>query len=442
MKKFLILIVWMPLMLKAQSEKGIQFIAGLSWAQVQEKARSENKYIFLDAYATWCIPCKMMDREVYPHPAAGRAINEKFIAVRMQTDETSQDNETVRQWYADARKIKETYHITGLPCFLFFAPDGRLLHKDVGYRNVRDFIKLTELALDPQKPLFYAQLEAYKKDLKDYTTMGELAVFVKTMMNDTTTGYTIARDYKTYLDKQPVDSISKKTLLDFIGIFPDLVCSGDPFFRLCYYTPEKANQIKQRNGWANALVNQTITREEIDSKLRQKGKPIISHPDWNEIRTAIGSKYERIDIDKLVQDYQVEYYYELKDWTQWALYMDQKINANPPEGGMQSFFQLNIPAWNAFLHCNDSSVLTKALEWSDLSIQLKQPDEILQELDTRANLLYKLGRVKEAIAQEQKAIRLSEKIAEKEGRTKGPFWDEFVTTIDKMKKGVPTWPTK
>lgn len=32
---------------------------------IKEKAKKENKYIFMDCYATWCGACKMMEQEVY-----------------------------------------------------------------------------------------------------------------------------------------------------------------------------------------------------------------------------------------------------------------------------------------------------------------------------------------------------------------------------------------
>lgn len=40
---------------------GIQFFHG-TWAEALAKSKAENKLIFLDAYATWCGPCKMMKR--------------------------------------------------------------------------------------------------------------------------------------------------------------------------------------------------------------------------------------------------------------------------------------------------------------------------------------------------------------------------------------------
>src|SRR5258706_3593302 len=104
-----------------------------------------------------------------------------------------------------------------------------------------------------------------------------------------------------------------------------------------------------------------------------------------------------------------------------------------------AFFKLNLPAWDVFLNCNDKQVLRIALAWSDLSIKIDTHDPNIQYLDTRANILYKLGRVREAIAQEENAIKMSYDIAKKQGREKGPFIDNYTRTVAKMKNGEPTY---
>jgi len=81
--------------------------------------------------------------------------------------------------------------------------------------------------------------------------------------------------------------------------------------------------------------------------------------------------------------------------------MEAKIEAedNPSKYGNA----YNETAWNIYLHRDDSVVLAKALEWSNRSIQYSP---IWIYIDTKAALLYKLGRYNEAEAEAVKAIEL------------------------------------
>ena len=36
-----------------------------NWEAVKAKAKAENKPIFVDTYASWCEPCKWMDKHVF-----------------------------------------------------------------------------------------------------------------------------------------------------------------------------------------------------------------------------------------------------------------------------------------------------------------------------------------------------------------------------------------
>ena len=43
------------------------FISSNKLAYVLELAQKEDKLIFIDLYTTWCLPCKMMDQNVFTH---------------------------------------------------------------------------------------------------------------------------------------------------------------------------------------------------------------------------------------------------------------------------------------------------------------------------------------------------------------------------------------
>lgn len=43
--------------------------------QAVEKAKAEDKYVFVDVYTNWCGPCKMMDNQVFPMKEVGDYFN-------------------------------------------------------------------------------------------------------------------------------------------------------------------------------------------------------------------------------------------------------------------------------------------------------------------------------------------------------------------------------
>jgi thioredoxin-related protein len=139
------MIVLIPMLSHSQ---GIQWVKDLSWKQVKQKARQENKYIFIDVYATWCGPCKVMDRSIYPLAEVGKAYNEKFISVRVQADPSTKDGEEIKSWYEDARKISAEYNVAAYPTFLFFSPTGELVHRASGGFSSEKFIALANDAIN------------------------------------------------------------------------------------------------------------------------------------------------------------------------------------------------------------------------------------------------------------------------------------------------------
>ena len=62
-----------------QESKGINFLHNKMWAEALQMAREQNKLIFLDAYTTWCGPCKMLAKNVFTDSQVGEVYNNKFI---------------------------------------------------------------------------------------------------------------------------------------------------------------------------------------------------------------------------------------------------------------------------------------------------------------------------------------------------------------------------
>lgn len=157
MKKLLLVIISM--VTGTAYGQGINFENLPGWKEVLMKAKNEKKAIFVDAFTTWCGPCKQMDKQVFPQKEVGDFFNANFISFKLQMDQTAKDDALVKARYADAKMFEQTYKISAYPCYLFFDPEGKLIHKATGGGlKAADFIEIGKEALDPAK-----QLRSYKR---------------------------------------------------------------------------------------------------------------------------------------------------------------------------------------------------------------------------------------------------------------------------------------
>lgn len=94
-----------------------------------------------------------------------------------------------------------------------------------------------------------------------------------------------------------------------------------------------------------------------------------------------------------------------------------------------SAYHINNISWPIFEHITDTAILDVAIKTMKYSIENFDQTNY-QAYDTYANLLYKRGRVKEAIEWEEKAAKAL------------PDEKWPIETLEKMRKGIPTWVTE
>lgn len=454
MKRLMLLTMLMPLLTLAQMQpdnKGIQWTTGLTWGQVKEKAKQENKFIFMDCYATWCGPCKAMDKEIYPDEKVGVLVNENFIAVKVQMDSTANDIEPIRKWYPSVKEIKTRYTIPGYPAFLFFSPEGELVHQDVGFKPVKDFVALVNDALDPSTQLTNI-MEQYRTGKLSPSSLGKAALAEKKLGNRELAD-SIARNYKAeFLDKLPDSALFTKENIHFLADEFYLLMweegTKGKFFNFFFHYPKWVDSLFGKE-FAESRIRNIITKYEINPKLLDGKKVITQHPDWESLRKSIASKYGNEYAEQVVTEYQPGFYLLAGNWQKWADLFEEKIRKISLQKGGKHLgyfsddWNLNNNAWIVFEKCNERSILLKALKWSELAIKLKGTDPGIDGyLDTKANLLYKLGKHKQAIKIEKRALQLDTEFAQKEGKEKGNDFEEFSGNIQKMEDGIPTWKIK
>jgi tetratricopeptide (TPR) repeat protein len=133
-----------------------------------------------------------------------------------------------------------------------------------------------------------------------------------------------------------------------------------------------------------------------------------------------------------------DYYLNIGDWNNYTKYRSEELTKYPLTSNDELYIalQLNEPAWSVFLRTSDKKALERALNWSRLSINMILPKTNPEFYDTQANLLYKLGRVEEAIDVQKKALQLFVNSLT-DGQV--PVINNIFINLEKMKKGIPTW---
>jgi thioredoxin-related protein len=444
MKLLLHLLMMMPLICLAQTQsntesylngEGIKLIKA-SWQDIQESAKKENKYIFVDCYASWCVPCKRMEKEVFPLKNVGDYMNGHFISIRVQMDTSKNDDAFIQSWYHDASKIMRQYKVQNFPSYLFFSPDGKIVHRYSGALPDTVFLNIAANAIDPDKQ-YYSLLNNYYNNTLDKQTLGYLAIITKQIGQDSLARI-IAKDYlDNYLNKLAETDLLQKKNFDFLNTFPSILTSGDNLFKYMYRNGNKVDAVMGAKVFAEYFIGKTITREDITSKLKMLTEP-SAKPDWNAIENSIEKKYNKWWADKLVLDAQLEWYQKKEDVSQIIKYKVKQYDKNGLDTAGIGWAMVNNFVFSyVFAYTTNKDTLNKAAKWMELIIKNHPDDQDL--VDTYSNLLYKLGRKEEGIKWEERAIELENESAQKENREPSKSFQE---RLSKMKNGIPTWAFK
>lgn len=140
--------------------QGVDF-QSLTYQEALEKAKAENKLVFMDCYTSWCGPCKMMTNEVFPQKEAGDYFNPLFVCVKFDMEK------------GEGVDLAKQFNVRAYPTFLIIRPDGTVQHRIVGGGDLQGFIERVAKGLDEKTCLLtldekYASGKMKKKELPAY----------------------------------------------------------------------------------------------------------------------------------------------------------------------------------------------------------------------------------------------------------------------------------
>lgn len=119
--------------IKAANSRQIQF-QNISFEEAIAKAKKEDKLVFIDAYTSWCRPCKQMQMHVFTLDKVADYYNDNFICVKYD-------------FHKDRPDLAKRFGVKGYPGYIFVNGDTVQVHQDGGYQEADKFISQGEVAL-------------------------------------------------------------------------------------------------------------------------------------------------------------------------------------------------------------------------------------------------------------------------------------------------------
>lgn len=108
------------------------------WKVLLEKAKQENKNIFVVLSTVWCGPCRKLEKEVYPTDSVGNFMNKNFVSVHFDAEKDF------------GIQMKKKFAPEAYPTFLLFNSNGILIARGLGGATAQGFIERIKKMLENQ----------------------------------------------------------------------------------------------------------------------------------------------------------------------------------------------------------------------------------------------------------------------------------------------------
>jgi thiol-disulfide isomerase/thioredoxin len=374
------------------SQTEIQFEKNSTLEELKKKAKKEKKLIFIDAYTTWCGPCKWISANIFTDPQVAEYYNKNFINAKFDMEDQG-----------EGTKIGSTYSVMCYPNLLFIDSDGKLVHRTAGAeQDPQYYITLGETAKNPEKR-FSAVEAKYRAhpsnpgNFKEYmaavsTTCLDYASELDNFLNQLNEAdylkeenWNIIQEYLTDFNHKTTQYIAKNTA-KFSEKFGEEV--NDFLF----------NSIRQT---AFDLLNEMDFQENKYQALLNTAKTM-------ELETVKGI-FPMLEI----------YCYERKaDWEGLFGYLMQN--------GDEVLDSENKNRYSYIISENATSDvhLKKAEQWMQ-EVLAEEGGVIWNNLDTYAHVLHKLKRDKEALEYAEKSLNTGEELTEEQITATQKFIEEI-----------------
>ena len=123
-----------PVESNLNGDKGIQFFEP-NLAKALQEAKKQNKLVFIDAYTTWCGPCRMLKQNTFTDKAVGDFFNKNFINIALDMEK------------GEGLAFAAKYQIVAYPTLLIINADQTSTSVTEGYMEPAQLLEFGKAVL-------------------------------------------------------------------------------------------------------------------------------------------------------------------------------------------------------------------------------------------------------------------------------------------------------
>lgn len=350
----------------------IKFETG-NWAEIKAKAKKENKLIFMDAFTTWCGPCKLMSNNTFTNKEVADYYNANFINAKVDMEK------------GEGLSIAKEYKVTCYPNLVYINGDGKLIHRAAGYLEPQAFIDLGKTANTPGINLAYYQ-DKYDAGERN----PEFLLNYLDLISQTCSSASVVAT--SYFASVPEKELLLRANWSLLYRYIEDV-NAAPFEYL----------VKNRKAFEAKYTADSVSQKIFDTYLAHGSNLTKAGENADEKLKAFEAEIKSSGInrgDELIANIDLAFAASKTDWN--AYFNAAKIMAENYSAKDPAF--LNKVSWKLFVKTEDKKQLADAEKWAKKSTDI---DAKPYNLDTYANLLFKNGKKEQAIATEKKALEMA-----------------------------------
>ncbi len=382
----------------------IQFVKG-NWYEILKKAKSENKLVFVEVYATYNEDSKALQKEAFNNPTLAAYYNVQFVNYQIDIVHDKK-----------ATTFAELYDLNfeKLPALLFFNPQagtkGELLHSQYGPTDITTLLKTGQDLLESNKPVvqlanyqledeqFIASENEYLSRKTGERSLENLQVYAYGLKQQRRPYNEVVNEYLQTLTKQQHQTTSEEWKVHHQFIYDFAINVENEAIEVFIHNfadfRENYGEQPMQDKLKAAISNSVFTA------IYQNNQALFKRT--QQILTLI--KVLAILPTPVIEEFDFEmqslFYQGIGNWHVYSQIAYEYLHQRP----ITNAVLLNKVAHNFQQNVSSKTLLQSALGWINKSIKI---EDAYYNNHTKALLLYNLEKPKKAEKAAQRAIDIA-----------------------------------